>query len=305
MERATPSASTGSSVSRRPAVSTSVTRSPSKSTTSVTRSRVVPGISLTMARAAPASALNRLGLADIRIADNGDLQAFAHETSPPPVLEQQCRPLTQSIERIDEGLALHEMITLIWKIDRRLEARDEIEQLSIEVPDGAGERSVKLIERGLRLQWRDSFDEICNGLSLHEIDASIEEGSQRELTGFRVARAATERRFHDRPQHDGAAVRAQLDDVVSGVRMGGGKVGGNGLIDRPGACPAGPGCCVRRPIRRSHAGRQDPRKCGMPGRKVAVVRDQLARDPMRRGSAQTHHADASTPRRSSDGHDGI
>ena len=61
-DRATPSASTRSSVSRRPAVSTSVTRSPSMSTVSVTRSRVVPGTSVTMARAAPTSALNRLDL---------------------------------------------------------------------------------------------------------------------------------------------------------------------------------------------------------------------------------------------------
>ena len=48
--------------SRRPAVSTSVTRRPSRSTASVTRSRVVPGTSVTIARDAPASALNRLDL---------------------------------------------------------------------------------------------------------------------------------------------------------------------------------------------------------------------------------------------------
>ena len=49
-------------VSRRPAVSTSVTRRPSRSTISVTRSRVVPGTSVTIARDAPTSALNRLDL---------------------------------------------------------------------------------------------------------------------------------------------------------------------------------------------------------------------------------------------------
>ena len=89
-ERATPSASTTSSVSRRPAVSTSVTRSPSRSTVSVTRSRVVPGTSVTMARGASDERVEQARLADVRLADDRDLQAFANQPAAARVGEQ-CR----------------------------------------------------------------------------------------------------------------------------------------------------------------------------------------------------------------------
>ena len=62
------------------------------STTSVTRSRVVPGTSVTIARDAPASALNRLDLPDVRLADDRDLQTFANQ----PAAARVARAATSS-----------------------------------------------------------------------------------------------------------------------------------------------------------------------------------------------------------------
>ena len=58
-DRSTPSCSTASAVSRRPAVSTSRRRTPPQRTDSSTVSRVVPGMSVTMARSYPARAFRR------------------------------------------------------------------------------------------------------------------------------------------------------------------------------------------------------------------------------------------------------
>ncbi len=60
--RTSPICSTASVLSRSPAVSTSLTGKPSRSTDSSRKSRVVPGISVTIARSRPRTALRRLDL---------------------------------------------------------------------------------------------------------------------------------------------------------------------------------------------------------------------------------------------------
>ena len=78
--------STSSPPSRMPAVSTSVTRSPSRSTVSVTRSRVVPGtVGRRSPAHAPASALKRLDLPAFGAPDDRDLQTFADQAPAPRI----------------------------------------------------------------------------------------------------------------------------------------------------------------------------------------------------------------------------
>ena len=81
-----------STVSRRPAVSTSVTRKPVEiDHVSVTRSRVVPGTSVTIARAAADERVEQARLADVRRADDRDLQPLANQPPAPAVGEQRDR----------------------------------------------------------------------------------------------------------------------------------------------------------------------------------------------------------------------
>ena len=132
--RATPSRSTISRVSREPAVSTSVTGTPSMSTRSVTGRASCPASSVTIARSTPASALNRL-----------DLPAFGRPaiTTVRALADHACRaprpPSSASIVGDDRrpmlapiASRLDEVIALVGKIERRLELRDQIEQRRVD-----------------------------------------------------------------------------------------------------------------------------------------------------------------------------
>ena len=77
--RSMPMRSTASSVSRRPAVSTTVSGMPAISITRSTGSRVVPGIGVTIAASSRASALSRLDLPTFGSPDQHDRQALAQQ----------------------------------------------------------------------------------------------------------------------------------------------------------------------------------------------------------------------------------
>ena len=57
-----------------------------------------------------------------------------------------------------------------------------------------------------------------DGLRLHQIELAVQERAQRELAGLApVARRRRSRLRTIACEHDGAAVRADLDDVLAGV----------------------------------------------------------------------------------------
>ena len=68
-------------------------------------------------------------------------------------------------------------------------ARDEIEQLGIDLGNAIGQRAFQLIERRARLQRSDGVDQIGDGLGLHEIDPAVKKCAQRELARFGEPRA--------------------------------------------------------------------------------------------------------------------
>ena len=123
------------------------------------------------------------------------------------------------------------MITLVRKIDRRLEARDQVEQCRIDLADRLRQRPLKLVERRACLQRCDGVDQIGDRLGLRQIDPAVEERPQRELPRLGETRSTRGSRGDDRAQHDRAAVCAELDDVVARVRMRGGKESGDDVID--------------------------------------------------------------------------
>ena len=170
-------------------------------------------------------------LAHVRLADDRDLQSFAHEPSPASIGQQPRRPAPQIVDRACQRALIDEVITLVRKIDRRLEARDEIEQRRIDPGDRLRQRPLQLIERRAGLKRRDGVDQIGDRLGLRQIDPAVEERPQRELPRLGETRSARHSRGDDRPKDDRASVGAELDDVLAGVRMRGRKVGGDDVID--------------------------------------------------------------------------
>ena len=74
------------------------------------------------------------------------------------------------VDRARDRLRLDEVISLVGKIQRRLEPGHEIEQARVECLDARGQCAFELIERDARLQRCHRVDQIRDGLRLHEID---------------------------------------------------------------------------------------------------------------------------------------
>jgi len=123
-----------------------------------------------------------------------------------------------------------EVITLVGKIERRLDARGQIKEFAIDLADALGQRAFELIERRARLQRRDGVDEVGNRLRLNEVDAVVEKSAEREFARLGEPGAGLHRLLDDLAKHDRAAVRADFDDVFTGVGVRSRKVGRNDLI---------------------------------------------------------------------------
>ena len=94
------------------------------------------------------------------------------------------------------------------------------------------QRPLQLIECRAGLKRRHGVDEIGDGFRLRKIDPAVEKRAQRELARLGEARAAGHGRSDDGAQNDRASMRAQLDNILAGVRMRPGKIGRDDVIDR-------------------------------------------------------------------------
>ena len=254
-----------------------------------------------MARDAPTSALNRLDLPTFG-SPTIDVQPFAKEAPAPGVVQQRRQSGHQRVDRRRKRAGIDKMITLLGKIDRRLEARDQIEERRVDVRDRARQRAVELIEGRARLQRRRRLNQIGDRFGLHQIDPSIEKRAQRKLAGLRQARAACNRGADHRMKDHRAPVRAQLDDVVSRIRSGRRKRRGDDVIDR-----------VHRPARAGHdvrivrGGRvqTDLGERGVTRNERPFVREEALGDSRRARTTQTNDTNAAATRRRRDGDYGV
>ena len=118
-------------------------------------------------------------------------------------------------DRFARLLRRDEVIALVGKIQRRLELRDDVEQLLLDRADRRRQRAFELIERRPRLQRRDGVDQIGDRLRLDEIELLIEERAKRELAWLREPRAGVDRGAKDRAQDNGTAVRRNFNHVLA------------------------------------------------------------------------------------------
>ena len=175
--------------------------------------------------------VEQAGLAHVRGADNDDLKPFANQPASASAREERARLVEQLLDCLGDVARCEEVIALVWKIDRGLEARDEIEQRGIDVANRARQRAVELIERRSRLERSRRVDQVADRFGLHQIDPAIEKCAERELARLGQPCARFDCRRHDRVQHDRRAMRAQLDDIVARIGVRRGKECDDGLID--------------------------------------------------------------------------
>jgi hypothetical protein len=123
---------------------------------------------------------------------------------------------------------------------------------------------------------------------LRQVDPAVEERSQREFSRLGQTRSAGHNRGDDGTKHDRAAVGAELDNVLAGVRMRGREVSGDDLID---------GRWFRLQL--------DERIRRAPRFQRTRTREQAAGDVLRARAAQPNDPDAAPAGRRCDGDDGV
>ena len=164
------------------------------------------------------------------------MAALADDTPGAARREQRVDAVAHAGERGARIAWRDEAIALVGEIHRRLEVRGQIEQFPIERADGPGECPIELIEGHAGLKGSDGVDEIRDGLCLHEVQAPVQEGAQRELARFGEPRAGAYGGAHDAPHQRQAAVGADLDDVLGGVGMRRGEIRDDDFVDRAQRC---------------------------------------------------------------------
>ena len=143
-------------------------------------------------------------LADVRRADDRDLRRPREAAG----RVRRCAS-SASIGAITPAIALarllrrDEVIALVREIERRLELRDDVEEIVFDRRDRRRQCALELIERRARLQRRDGVDQIRDRLGLDEIELLIEERAQRELARLGEPRPGADRRAQDRVRTTG------------------------------------------------------------------------------------------------------
>ena len=267
--RRTPSASMGSSVARRPAVSTRVTGTPARVMRVSSASRVVPGMGETMATSRSASALMREDLPTL----GGPVMANTRPSRRRSPRRLSFRWVESSVCRAAEfgeggGFGFGWKV-FVREVDEGFLLGHEGEQ-----PVGPGvveraEFAFELAEGLLALGCGFGCDEVVDGFRFEQVEAVVEEGAAGEFTGLGGAGAEGDEGVGYIGQHGGAGVEVEFGGVFAGVGGGGGEP------ERDGSVKHGVSVGWRR-VRRAAL-----RGCG---RRLAVraVRMARAAGPLRR-----------------------
>ena len=230
--RSIPRRSTSSAVSRRPAVSTTFSGTPSIWIACRTESRVVPGTGVTIASSSPASRLSRL-----------DLPTFGWPASTTCRPERSrlpcCARASVSVERAAQPLepaagvgAVQRIDLLLGEVERSLGERAQLDQLIDERADRAGELAAQAAHRAPRGGLGRRVDHVGDRFGLREVELVVEKGAARELAGLREPRAELERAAQQHREDERAAVALELEHVLAGVGMRRGEVERDAVVDR-------------------------------------------------------------------------
>jgi hypothetical protein len=113
---------------------------------------------------------------------------------------------------------------LIGKIDRGLDPCGGADQFATPVLVKLAETALQLTNRLTSLGFGLGFDQVREGLRLGEIEASILDGSPRELAGLGQSQAGQRAQFIQQPRDNRwPSMRLELNDVLAGVGAGPGK----------------------------------------------------------------------------------
>ena len=173
--RRMPSRSITSPPSRSPAVSTSVSSTPSMRTTSRNRSRVVPAISVTIARSLPASAFNSELLPAFggpTITACSPSRSFCPRCAATP----SCAIVARSAARRARSCGIAQRVQrFVGEIDQRFHLDAHCEQLRGERIDASRELAVQRATCGARRLFAAGGDQVGDGFGLGQVELAVAE----------------------------------------------------------------------------------------------------------------------------------
>src|SRR6202521_6854 len=216
--RRTPSASTGSLVSRTPAVSTSTTGTPARSSATSIASRVVPGSAETIATSRAARRLSSVDFPTLGGAGDRHDESIAQSLATAAIVERALdllAKLTGNLRRGREQVLRH--VALIGKIDGRFHERHRLDQPGAPRLDLARQRAAVLchgltaLRRGLR---RDQIAE-----ALHRSKIELVVGKRPACEFARLCRSKSinsAKYLKDGGKNGAAAMQVQLRHVLAG-----------------------------------------------------------------------------------------
>ena len=215
--RSTPMRSTGSSVSRRPAVSDSSAAMPAMRTRSVSTSRVVPGTGVTMARSCSSSAFISDDLPTFGFPANHDARALTQQPRRPGIAAPaQLRE--DRAHAVRHALRRDLLVDLLREIRARLDQRHQLQQLRRRLAHKARHAALQLPHRRARRRLRVRADQLHHRLRAAQVDPPVQKRPLRELARRRRLRAQLQHPPQRPRRRNLTAVTLDLRHVLPRVR---------------------------------------------------------------------------------------
>ena len=237
--------------------------------------------------------VEQAGLADVGGAGEHDVQALAQTGTALGGVEETPQGVVDAREAPGSVGFLQEVDFFFGEVEGGLDQHAQGEQLFGQVIDLPREDALKRSGGGSGGLLSAGFDEVGNGLGLHEVELVVQEGAFGEFAGLGQADAEGSTYLQHAAQQDllddGAAVALQLQDVFAGVGMGGGEPERQAVVDGLGI------------------GRQEGAIGSLAGDEAALGTEDVGSqgdDDIRLGRRDAHDTDGALARGGGNGADG-
>ena len=148
---------------------------------------------------------------------NHDAHAFAQHTTLIGSREQHRDLISNRIKPGAERFVFVGLNAFLGKINRRVDVRQQRDQVIANFPDLIAESSFELFRGRTQRQISSGTDQIDHRLGLGEIHFAVEKCALGEFAWPRCCRACTQTCFENFCGNEGAAVTTDLDEIFAGV----------------------------------------------------------------------------------------
>ena len=179
--------------------------------------------------------IQQAGLADVGGPGQHDVQALAQAGTVAGGGQQLAQGGVDGIELAGGVGALQEFDFFFGKVEGGFDQHAQVQQLVGQHVDLPGKYALQRAGGGARRLFGAGLDQVGDGFGLYQVELVVEEGALGEFARLGQAYIKVSTHFQHAAQQDllddGAAVALQLQHVLAGIGMGGGKPQGQPVVD--------------------------------------------------------------------------